>query len=82
MKRPTSVEPNNDLEHNLGTAELNLCCLCRQKNQDEARDTFKMLKSQFLGENSAHLYATWATLEAASGQLLAQHTSTSIFLAL
>ena len=38
----------------------------RRNNEDEARDTFKTLKNQHLGQ-SAHLYCEWARLEASSG---------------
>lgn len=39
----------------------------RERNEDEGRDTFKMLKSQLLGDNSALLYSKWAIMELASG---------------
>ena len=40
---------------------------CRQRSKDEARDTFKMLRSQLIGETAAGLYAEWAALEHAAG---------------
>jgi hypothetical protein len=41
----------------------------RKYNEDDARDTFKTLKNQLPGECNAHLFHTWATLEAGSGNL-------------
>ncbi|GAX81238.1 hypothetical protein CEUSTIGMA_g8670.t1 [Chlamydomonas eustigma] len=38
-------------------------------NEDDARDTFKTLKNQLPGESNAHLFHTWATLEAGSGNM-------------
>jgi hypothetical protein len=35
----------------------------RCRNQDDARDTFKTLKSQHIGDQYAGLYAEWAALE-------------------
>ena len=39
------------------------------RNPDDARDTFKALKSQHIGENYAPLYAEWAGLEAKYGNV-------------
>ena len=39
----------------------------RQRSEDEARDTFKTLKSQLIGDNFAHLYSEWALLENQAG---------------
>ena len=39
----------------------------RLRSEDEARDTFKMLKSQLIGESFAELYVDWARLEHAAG---------------
>ena len=45
------------------------CCrFCRQRSEDEARDTFKMLKSQLIGDSFAYLYSEWALLEDAAGE--------------
>ena len=41
---------------------------CRLRNShDDARDTFKTLKSQQIGEEYAIMYAEWAGLEAIVG---------------
>jgi hypothetical protein len=40
---------------------------CRLRNPDDARDTFKTLKNQLIGDSSAHLYAEWAKLEQSAG---------------
>lgn len=40
---------------------------CRYKNQDDARDTFKTLRSQHIGDRSALLYYEWAALEQLAG---------------
>lgn len=40
---------------------------CRLKNQDDARDTFKTLRSQHVGDRSALLYYEWAALEQLAG---------------
>lgn len=37
------------------------------RNADDARDVFKMLKSQHIGDTSAALYYEWAALELAGG---------------
>jgi hypothetical protein len=37
------------------------------RNHDDARDVFKMLKSQHIGERHAGMYYEWAALEAAGG---------------
>ena len=39
----------------------------RARNPDDARDVFKMLKSQHIGDQHAALYYEWAALEAAGG---------------
>jgi hypothetical protein len=39
----------------------------RYKNQDDARDTFKTLRSQHIGDRSAFLYYEWAALEQLAG---------------
>ncbi len=39
----------------------------RAKSADDARDTFKMLRSQGIGEGAALLYTEWAALEGAAG---------------
>ncbi|KAK9828905.1 hypothetical protein WJX72_002702 [[Myrmecia] bisecta] len=39
------------------------------KSEDDARDTFKMLKGQHIGDTFAALYADWATLEHSTGNL-------------
>ena len=41
----------------------------RRDSEDDARDTFKTLKNQLLGESNAHLYHAWAALEAQSGNV-------------
>ena len=41
----------------------------RACNAEEARATFKMLKSSHIADGSAHLYVEWAKLEAAAGEL-------------
>ena len=40
---------------------------CRYRSEDEARDTFKMLKSQLIGDSFAYLYSEWAILEDLTG---------------
>lgn len=40
----------------------------RQRSEDEARDTFKMLKSQLIGDSFAYLYSDWAVLEDLAGE--------------
>lgn len=40
---------------------------CRARNADDARDVFKMLKSQHIGGQHAALYYEWAALEAGGG---------------
>jgi serine/threonine-protein kinase TTK/MPS1 len=45
----------------------NLAAMCRARSQDDARDTFKTLRSQNIGDTCALLYTEWATLEAAAG---------------
>lgn len=42
--------------------------LCRTCDPEEARATFKMLKSSHIADGSAHLYAEWAKLETAAGE--------------
>lgn len=42
---------------------------CRERNEDEARDTFKTLKNQHIGDANAHLYHQWAALEAKAGEI-------------
>lgn len=50
-----------------------LCCRgCggyRARSQDDARDTFKTLKNQHIGDSSAHLYYEWAVLEHSAGNV-------------
>ena len=41
----------------------------RQRSPDDARDTFKTLKSQNIGDSCALLYTEWAALEAAAGHV-------------
>lgn len=41
---------------------------CRHRSEDEARDTFKMLKSQLIGDSFAYLYSEWAMLEDLAGE--------------
>ncbi len=41
---------------------------CRHRSEDEARDTFKMLKSQLIGDSFAYLYSEWAMLEDVAGE--------------
>ncbi len=52
---------------------LLLAATCRVRSQDDARDTFKTLKSQNIGDTSALLYTEWAALEVAAG-----HTSKAV----
>lgn len=42
---------------------------CRTRSQDDARDTFKTLKNQHIGDASAHLYHEWAVLEHSAGNV-------------
>lgn len=42
---------------------------CRVRSQDDARDTFKTLKNQLVGDGSAFLYHEWASLEHAAGNV-------------
>jgi lipopolysaccharide biosynthesis regulator YciM len=42
---------------------------CRARSPDDARDTFKTLKNQHIGDASAHLYYEWACLEHAAGNV-------------
>jgi hypothetical protein len=44
-----------------------LSCIRRQHSEDEARDTFKALKNQHIGDANAQLFHMWAKLEATSG---------------
>ncbi|KAF6261004.1 hypothetical protein COO60DRAFT_832255 [Scenedesmus sp. NREL 46B-D3] len=39
------------------------------RSPDDARDTFKTLKNQHIGDASAHLYHEWACLEHAAGNI-------------
>lgn len=39
----------------------------RPRDEDDARDTFKALKNQHIGDGHASLYHQWAQLEASSG---------------
>ena len=41
----------------------------RARSQDDARDTFKTLKNQHIGDASAHLYYAWAVLEHSAGNI-------------
>lgn len=41
----------------------------RERHEDEARDTFKTLKNQHIGDSNAHLYYEWAALEAKAGSI-------------
>ena len=41
--------------------------LCRACDPEEARATFKMLKSSHIADALAHLYVEWARLESAAG---------------
>ncbi len=41
----------------------------RQRSQDDARDTFKTLRSQNIGDTCAALYTEWAALEAGAGHV-------------
>lgn len=45
---------------------MHFCCR-RYKNRDDARDTFKTLRSQHIGDRSALLYYEWAALEQLAG---------------
>lgn len=46
------------------------CCPhCRTRSQDDARDTFKTLKNQHIGDASASLYYEWAVLEHSAGNV-------------
>ena len=40
---------------------------CRRNDEDDARDTFKFLKSQRIGDKFAILYTAWARFEAEAG---------------
>lgn len=40
---------------------------CRRNDEDDARDTFKFLKSQRIGDKFAVLYTAWARFEAEAG---------------
>lgn len=42
---------------------------CRHKSQDDARDTFKTLKNQHIGDGCACLYHEWASLEHSAGNV-------------
>jgi hypothetical protein len=42
---------------------------CRTRSQDDARDTFKTLKNQHIGDASASLYYEWAVLEHSAGNV-------------
>lgn len=42
---------------------------CRTRSHDDARDTFKTLKNQHIGDASAHLYYEWAVLEHSAGNI-------------
>ena len=44
------------------------CLYYRQRSEDEARDTFKTLKSQLIGDSFAYLYSEWALLENQAGK--------------
>eukprot|EP00878_Enallax_costatus_P046889 GHUV01057204.1.p1 GENE.GHUV01057204.1~~GHUV01057204.1.p1 ORF type:complete len:670 (+),score=222.28 GHUV01057204.1:746-2755(+) len=46
-----------------------LVCLCRVRSQEDARDTFKTLKNQLVGDGSARLYFEWASLEHEAGNV-------------
>lgn len=46
-----------------------ISAVCRGRNEDEARDTFKTLKNQHIGDGCALLYHDWAALEAKSGNI-------------
>jgi hypothetical protein len=48
---------------------LPVLCACRARSQDDARDTFKTLKNQHIGDASAHLYYEWAVLEHSTGNV-------------
>ena len=41
--------------------------VCRACDPEEARATFKMLKSSHIADASAHLFVEWARLESAAG---------------
>lgn len=41
----------------------------RSRSPDDARDTFKTLKNQHIGDGCAFLYSEWASLEYASGNV-------------
>jgi hypothetical protein len=45
------------------------CVFCRARSPDDARDTFKTLKNQHIGDASAHLYYEWACLEHVAGNV-------------
>lgn len=44
-------------------------CVRRARSPDDARDTFKTLKNQHIGDASAHLFYEWACLEHAAGNV-------------
>ena len=39
------------------------------RSQEDARDTFKTLKNQLVGDGSAQLYYEWASLEHEAGNV-------------
>lgn len=45
------------------------CVLSRVRSPDDARDTFKTLKNQHIGDASAALYHEWACLEHSAGHV-------------
>lgn len=48
---------------------LVLLVCCRARSPDDARDTFKTLKNQHIGDASARLYYEWAVLEHSAGYI-------------
>lgn len=46
-----------------------LTACCRARSPDDARDTFKTLKNQHIGDASARLYYEWAVLEHSAGHI-------------
>jgi lipopolysaccharide biosynthesis regulator YciM len=49
------------------TRVLTYALMCRSRSPEDARDTFKALRSQHIAEQSALLYCEWASLEAGAG---------------